>query len=196
MSAIVKSEKSLKKVDEKKPEQQYIVRTMLEWHAPNRPFKKRTSMYFRSSILIAVLIEIILFLFSQYMLMLVVASFLFLSVAMASVSPHESHYKISTEGFMVDEHFFLWQELYDFYFKKTYDQDVMHLRTEALIPGEILIPLDTKVTKELLKTIMARFLPYREVVRQTFMEKSGDWLSRNFPLENPTLEKPQAKVAS
>src|SRR5258708_21186984 len=49
--------------------------TFLSWKAPGRPFKIRSKTFFKSSLLIAVLIEIILFIFSQYLLMLVVASF-------------------------------------------------------------------------------------------------------------------------
>ncbi len=128
--------------------------------------------------------------------MLVVLAFVFLAFALASVPPHESEYKVSTEGFTIDEHFFLWQELYDFYFKKRLDMDVLHIRTEAFIPGELFVPLNGKVTEEQVKSAMARFLPFREIVQQTFMEKSGDWLSRNFPLENAApAPQPKPKVA-
>ncbi|SRR5258708_7599627 len=156
--------------------------TFLSWKAPGRPFKIRSKTFFKSSLLIAVLIEIILFIFSQYLLMLVVASFLFVAYALATVPPHDFHYRISTEGVMVEDHFFLWQELYDFYFKKRFDVDVLHIRTRALIPGEITVTLGD-ITPDHIKTILLHFLPYREYVKPTFMEKSGDWLSQNFPLE-------------
>src|SRR5207248_3177545 len=111
--------------------------------------------------------------------------------------PHESEYKISTEGFTIDEHFFLWQELYDFYFKKRLETNVLHIRTQAFIPGELFVPLNGKVSEEQIKTAMARFLPYREVVQPTFMEKSGDWLSKTFPLENAaSSSQAKSKVAS
>ena len=170
-------------LDLPKPEQNLNqVTTLLSWHAPGRPFRKRGKEYYISSLLIMLLVEIILFLFSQYMLMLVVVSFVFVAFALVTVPPHDFSYRISTEGITVEDHFFLWQELYDFYFKKREGIEVLHVRTHALIPGELTITLGT-IDKEELKSILLPYLPYREVIRSTFMEKSGDWLSRNFPLE-------------
>ena len=174
----------------------YKVTTLLEWKAPQRPFKKRTSVYFRSAMLIAFLLEIILFMFQDYIGMLVVLAFLFLIFAMGSVPPHESDFKISTEGFAFDDHFFLWQELYDFYFKTHLNTRVLYIRTMALIPGELYVPLGTTVTEEQVKSTLAHYIPFREVVQQTFLEKSGEWLGRTFPLEPTPAPKPKAKVAS
>ena len=166
---------------EKIPEQ-HVVTTLLSWHAPGRPFRKRGKEYYISSLLIMLLVETILFLFSQYMLMLVVISFVFVAFALATVPPHDFAYRISTEGITVEDHFFLWQELYDFYFKKRQGIEVLHVRTHAFIPGELTITLGN-IDKEKLKSTLLPYLPYREVIRSTFMEKSGDWLSKNFPLE-------------
>jgi|SRR3990167_1166413 len=160
------------------------IRTLLSWAAPGRPYRKRTKQYFLTSLLIMLLIEIILFLFSQYILMLVVVSLVFVSFALAIVPPVNFNYKISTEGITIQDHFFLWQELYDFYFKKIEGLKVLHIRTHAFIPGVLTIPLGD-LDEEHIKTVLIRYLPYRETVAETFMEKSGDWLSRNFPLENP-----------
>lgn len=158
------------------------VRTLLAWSAPGRPFRKRGKEYYLSALLIMVLIEIILFLFSQYLLMLVVLSLVFVAFTLVTVPPHDFHYKITSEGIRIEDHFFLWQELYDFYFKKRDGVDVIHIRTQAMIPGELTITLGD-LDREHVKSALLPYLPYREVVRPTFMEKSGDWLSRNFPLE-------------
>jgi hypothetical protein len=164
---------------------QNTVETLLEWTAPGRPFRKRGKQYYLTALLIALLVEVILFLFSQYMLMLVVASILFVAFALASVPPSDFKYRISTEGITVEDHFFLWQELYDFYFKKREGVDVVHIRTHSLIPGELTLTLGN-LDREHIKSTLLHYLPYREVIRSTFMEKSGDWLARNFPLEKET----------
>lgn len=129
-----------------------------------------------------VLIEVILFLFSQYMLMLVVLSLVFVAFTLATVAPSDFKYRISSEGVTIEDHFFLWQELYDFYFKKREGVDVAHIRTHSFIPGELTLTLGIK-TRDEIKSALLPYLPYREVVRQNFMEKSGDWLAKNFPLE-------------
>ncbi|MDP2638105.1 MAG: hypothetical protein Q8P26_03520 [Candidatus Levybacteria bacterium] len=165
-----------------KTEHPHDIKTILEWTAPGRPFRKRGRQYYLTSLLIMLLVEVILFLFSQYMLMLVVLAFVFVAFALNTVPPHDFKYRISSEGITVEDHFFLWQELYDFYFKKREGVDVVHIRTHAFIPGELTLTLG-ETDREHLKGALLPYLPYREFVKPTFMDKSADWLTRNFPLE-------------
>jgi hypothetical protein len=158
------------------------VRTLLSWTAPGRPFRKRSKQFYLTSLLIALLIEIILFLFSQYVLMFVVASVVFLGFALTSVPPKNFHYKISTEGVMIEDNFHLWQELYDFYFRRLEGEETLHIRTQAFLPGEIILTIGS-LHREQVKQAILPFLPYREYVKPNFAERSGDWLVRNFPLE-------------
>lgn len=158
------------------------VKTLLSWHAPGRPFRKRGKQFYMLSLLLSILITIILGFFSQFTLIAVVWSLVFLTFVFSLVPPKNFHYRISTEGITVEDHFFLWKELYDFYFKKVEGVDVLKVRTEALIPGELTVTLGD-MSEEQVKGVLVKFLPYREVVRKTFLEKSGDYLSANFPLE-------------
>lgn len=158
------------------------VRTLLAWKAPGRPFKERSKEYFINAFLIMAAVEIILFLFSQYMLMLLVFSLVFLSFALASVPPRIFDYKISTQGIRIENHFFIWEELYDFYFFKHHGKDTLYITTKSFFPGELTLTLG-EVPVEQVKNILLRYLPFREYVEPTFMEKAGDWLERNFPLE-------------
>lgn len=167
---------------EKKKEQANEVKTMLEWTAPGRPFKKRGKQYYLTAILIALLVEVILFLFSQYLLMLVVLSLLFVAFALSSVPPKNFTYRISNEGIMIEDSFFLWQELYDFYFRQRDKTETLHIRTQAFLPGELIITLGNEDREEI-KHALLPFLPFREYVKPTFMDKAGDWLSKNFPLD-------------
>ncbi len=172
------SSKEIKETTEEVPQ----VKTLLAWTAPGRPFKKRTKQYYLTSLLIMLFVEIILFLFSQYMLMLVVLSLVFVAFALASVPPRDFHFRISTEGVTIEDHFFLWQELYDFYFWNRQGVRVLHIRTHAFIPGELTITLGD-VSEDHVKSILLPYLPYREYIKPTFMDKAADWLTRNFPLE-------------
>lgn len=170
------------------------IKTLLEWEAPGRPFKKRAKTFFVNSILIALLLEIIIFFFHEYMLMFVILAFLFVTFALNLVPPRNFRYKITTGGITIEDHFFLWQELYDFYFKRRFDNiEVLHIRTRAFLPGEITLTL-AENDKEHIKAVLQHFLPYRELITPTFMDKSANWLSKNFPLE----QKPKVaqKVAS
>ena len=160
-------------------------KTLLSWSAPGRPYRKRGKQFFATATLLVVLVEIILFLFSQYLLMLVVFSLLFLSFSLAIVPPRNFHYRISTEGVTVEDHSYLWQELYDFYFKRRDTVDVLIIRTRAIFPGELSITLES-VDQNHVRQIMLPYLPYREVIKPTFVEKSANWMVKTFPLEKPT----------
>ena len=158
------------------------VKTLLSWTAPGRPFKKRSKQFYLTALLIALLISVILFLFSQYILMFVVVSVVFVAFALTSVPPRNFHYRISSEGVTIEDNFHLWQELYDFYFRRLEGVDTLHIRTQAFLPGELILTMGD-VHRDQIKHAVLPFLPYREYVKPNFAERSGDWLVRNFPLE-------------
>ncbi len=161
------------------------IKTLLSWHAPGRPFKKRSKEFFTNMLLIMLAVEIILFLFSMYSLMLLVIALVFVTFALELVPPHPYFYKISTEGIRIQDYYFIWEELYDFYFTKQHGETTLHIGTKAFYPGEILLTLG-EVTPQQVKEVLLPYLPYREYVKPTFVEKAGGWLEHNFPLEKPT----------
>jgi hypothetical protein len=172
-----------KKSEEKHEAHRNDVVTILEWEAPGRPFRKRTKQYYLTAMLITLLVEVILFLFSEYLLMLVVFSLLFVAFALAKIPPRDFKYRISSEGITIEDRFFLWQELYDFSFKNKDGYETLHISTQAYLPGELILTLG-KEPQEKVKSAILPYLPLREYVRPTFVDKAADWLSRNFPLEN------------
>ena len=135
-----------------------------------------------SALLILFFFEVILFLFSQYELMVALIALAFLAFSLSLVPPHDFHYKITTEGIKVEDYFYIWSELYDFYFKKIAGVDVLIVRTQDLIPGEQMITMGD-MSKEQIRQVLVPYLPFREYIHPTFMEKSSDWLATNFPLE-------------
>jgi hypothetical protein len=171
------------KKEEKHIHSETDVETLLEWTAPGRPFKKRTKQYFLSATLIALLVEVILFLFSEYILMLVVISLVFVAFVLATVPPKDFKYRISSEGITIEDRFFLWQELYDFYFRTRDGYKTLHIRTQAYLPGELILTLEN-VSEDKIKHALIPYLPFREFVKPTFIDKAAEWLSKNFPLEN------------
>jgi hypothetical protein len=158
------------------------IKTYLSWHAPGRPYRKHSMEYYTNGFLITMAIEIILFLFSQYLLMVLVLSLVFLTFALAIVPPHDLYYRISSQGVRIENHYFIWDELYDFYFMKEQGQEVLHITTKSYLPGELMIMLGD-IPVQQVKSVLIEWLPFREYVNPTFMEKAGNWLEKNFPLE-------------
>lgn len=163
-------------------ENYHEVRTLLAWRAPGRPYRKKSKEFYSTAFLIALLISVILFFFQQYLFIFVVISLVFVGFALSSVPPRNFNYKISTEGVTIEEHFYLWQELYDFYFRRIEGQDTVHFRTQAFLPGEIILTLG-EIHRDQIKHAVLPFLPYREYVKPNFQENMGEWLYKNFPLE-------------
>ena len=161
---------------------EHSLKTLLAWHAPGRPFKEKGREFYVNSFLILLFLEVILLLFREYLLMLVLGSLVFLAYALSAVPPRAMFYKISSEGIMVEDHFYLWQELYDFYFKTQHGQEMVHIRTKWFVPGELVLVLG-EVSKNHVRDVLLPYLPYREYVKPSFTEKTGDWLSNTFPLE-------------
>jgi hypothetical protein len=114
--------------------------------------------------------------------MFVVGALYFFAVSLAWVPPQNFHYRISTQGIKVEDHFYIWDELYDFYFKRIEGMDVLVVRAHNVIPGDLKISLGD-IPLDHIRRVLVEYLPYRELVRPTFMERSGEWLAKNFPLE-------------
>jgi hypothetical protein len=162
---------------------QHDVRTYLEWHAPGRPFKERSPEYFYTGFLFLAAFSIIVYLlFKSVALILAIGSLGFLWFALSAVPPHDFYYKITSEGVRVEDYFYIWEELYDFFFIKHHGQEVLYITTKDYFPGELKLTLGD-ISVDEIKAVLLPYLPYREYVKPTFMEKSGEWLSQNFPLE-------------
>jgi hypothetical protein len=155
----------------------------LEWIAPGRPFEKKSRQYYLTALLIMLLVEAILFLFSEFMLMFVVAALVFVTFALASIPPKDFKYRISGEGVQIEDRFYLWQELYDFYFYKKYNYSAIHIRTKDLIPGELIITMGNQ-PEESIKKALISYLPFREYVKPSFEDRVATWLVKNFPLDS------------
>ena len=155
--------------------------TILSWDAPGRPYREKKKQYFLNVLVIMVLIEIILFLFSQYILMVLVVALVFLTFSLSLTKPRNFNYKITTEGIKVEDYFFIWEELYDFRFKIVEGQAVLILNTKVVIPGELILTLG-EMHQDHVKSILINYLPYREYVKPEFTERAGNWLSKNFPV--------------
>ena len=158
------------------------VKTLLSWHAAGRPFRRREKEYYINIAVITLALLVILFLFSQYLLMLLALAVVFLNYALTTVAPHDFRYRITNQGITIENHFYYWDELYDFYFKNEDGEQMLHVATRYYFPGELILTLGT-IHREQIQSVLIKYISYREVVRPSYMERAGEWLSRTFPLE-------------
>lgn len=164
------------------------VKTLLSWKALDRPFKKRSKDYYTTIAAIVFLVVVILLFFHQWFLIMAILSLAFLAYVLGTVSPREVEHKITTQGIITGGHSYLWRELYDFWFDKSQGQPVLNVTTFRL-PGRLFMMLGDQ-TEEKVKEVLAKYIPFREVVEKTWTDKASEWLSQKIPLEKQQTSSP------
>lgn len=174
---MVAQKSSLKTKEEKE-----VVRTLLSWKAPARPFRKRTRDYYLTIAAIVFFVCVILLFFKEWLLIGVILSLTFVTYVLGTVPPREVEHKITTEGIVSHERAYLWEELFDFWFSEALGQKILNINTRRALPGRIFLLLgDLEEGK--VRQVLAKYLPYREVPEKGWTEKAGEWLSQKVPLE-------------
>lgn len=159
------------------------IKTLLSWEAPSRPFRKKDRSYYTTIAILVILLVLIAFLASEFLLIGVLLSFAFVAYVLAFVPPHNVSYRISTQGITIGEDFYFWHFLDAFWFKEKEKQKVLHIQTRLRFPAQLMLVLGNEDEEKIKKTI-ARFLPYVEIPYKSWMEKWSESLQKHFPLEN------------
>lgn len=159
------------------------IKTLLSWHAPSRPFRKKDRSYYTTLAIIVILLILILFLAKEFLLIATLLSLTFVSYVLAFVPPHKINYKISTQGITIADDFYFWHFLDSFWFKEKEGFKVVHIQTRLRFPAQLMLVLEG-VNEEKVKKIVSRFLPFHEIPFKSWLEKWSEGLQKNFPLEN------------
>lgn len=169
---------------EKQPEVQAkprSLKTLLEWSAPSRLFKKREREYFTTIGAIAFLVCFLLLLFKEWMLIVVIIAFVFASYVMSTIAPDEADHKITTLGIVSGGKRYDWDKLKRFWFGEKWGQRILFADTMITFPRRLILLLngasETKIRK-----ILSEYLPEEEP-EKTWIDKASEWLSARVPLE-------------
>jgi len=156
------------------------LKTLLEWKAPARPFKKRSKEFFSTVLTIAALIVIILVFLKEWFAILAVAAFVFFVFVSGKIPPEEVEHKITTRGIVTGGKEFRWEQLGRFWFEEKYGQKI--LCVENFTTPRILMMLVGQTEEEKLKKILSDYLP-QEAPPKTWMDKASQWLTTKISLE-------------
>ncbi|QQG43780.1 MAG: hypothetical protein HYW45_02040 [Candidatus Daviesbacteria bacterium] len=157
------------------------IKTLLEWVAPARPYRKKDRSYYTTIAVLVILLILIAILIREFLLIGVLLSLAFVSYVLAFVPPNDIGYKISTQGITIGDHFYFWHELESFWFKVKEGQAVLFVQTRLRFPGQLMLVL--KIDQEIVKKEVAKFLPFHEIPRETIMDRWSESLQKHFPLE-------------
>lgn len=161
--------------DDFKPE---LEKDLISWVAPSRPFKRRDKQFYVTTISIASIVCLILFLAEGAMPVILIISLIFLYYVMSTVEPENIEYKITNKGIKVDKNRTDWENLGRFWFSSRYDSQLLILETRFL-PNRMEIVI-TQNVKDKIKEVLKDYLPEEEIPPSK-LDKAINWFSSKLP---------------
>lgn len=160
------------------------LRTLITWNALSRPFKKRDRSFYTTVAVLVILFSPFALFLGGKPLFLALLAFGFVVFVLNLTPPENVDYKFSTQGVTIGDHFYHWQELDSFWISEKQGHKILNIFTRFKFPGVLMLVLDSTQEEEV-KRICAKYLPFREIVPKSIIEKWAEGLQKHFPLENP-----------
>lgn len=160
------------------------LKTLLTWKGLSRPFRKKDRSFYTTVAVLVVLVAPFALFLGGIPLFSALLAFGFVVFVLNMVPPEEVNYKFSAQGVTISDHFYHWQELDSFWMAEKDGHKVLNILTHYKFPGVLMLLVDPS-QEETVKQVCARYLPFREIVPKTIMEKWAESLQKHFPLENP-----------
>ena len=155
------------------------VKTLYSWKSPQRIFVPRNRRWFIYIILIVLLISLVLLFFRQFITIAPLLAIAFVAYVFSSVPPEDTEHHITTQGLTSSNHSYLWEELADFWFTERNDQTILHIDTWLNFPRRLIVLIGDG-NKEDIKGFLARYIPFREIPKTSWMDRTSDYLSAKF----------------
>lgn len=158
-----------------KPE---LEKDLVTWIAPARPFKRRDKQFYVTTISIAGMVCLILFLAEGAMPVILIISLIFLYYVMSTVAPEDIEYKITNKGVKVGGRLTEWQSLGRFWFSRRFDSDLIVFETR-MIPNRMELVIKSEIKGEIEKNLKDYLV--EEEISPSNLDKAVDWFSKKLP---------------
>lgn len=158
-----------------KPE---LEKDLVVWIAPARPFKRRDKQFYVTTISIAGMVCLILFLAEGAMPVILIISLIFLYYVMSTVAPEDIEYKITNKGVKVGGRLTEWQLLGRFWFSRRFDSDLLVFETR-MIPNRMELVVKSEIKGEIEKNLKEYLV--EEEISPSNLDKAVDWFSKKLP---------------
>ncbi len=154
---------------------------LIEWIAPNRPFKKRPQKYYVTIGMILFLIALILFFAGQLILIAVGIAAVFLVYVLSAIPPEMVKNQITTYGIHTDNQMYYWDEMGTrFWYKMRHHQEVVHIEVNRF-PHHLTLLLGD-LPEEKLTEVLSQVLLNEEPLPTGF-DKAAAWLQDKIQLD-------------
>jgi len=151
---------------------------LFSWTAPARPFKRRDMDFWKTIIIITIIVGLILFFAEGFMPVILIISVIFLYYILSTVEPESIDYKITTKGLKMADKLNPWDNLGRFWFTKRFNDQLVVF--EAYTFGgrlEVVIKPDDK---EKIKSVLSKYLLHEEAPLST-IDKATNWFTKKLP---------------
>lgn len=155
-------------------------KTLFEWQAASRPFKKRNREVFLTSGAIVALISLILLFVKEFLLIAVLLSLYFVFWVLNNVSPEQASHKITNRGVETGGEIYKWDELNRFWFSEQWGNRILNIETKKRFPGRLTLLLGPE--KAIIKEVLSKHLVL-EKPEDGWLNNAASWLQKNIPLE-------------
>ena len=158
---------------------QKSVKSLFRWQSFSRPYKKRSAKWFIYTFLLVATILLILLFVREFFIIAPVLALAFVAYIFASVPPELIESEVTTQGINTADHSYLWDELDDFWIVEKDGFTILYIDTFVRWPRRLILLVNSQ-DKEKIKEILARYIPFRELPKTTWVDGFADTLSRGF----------------
>jgi len=158
-----------------KPEME---KDLVTWIAPSRPFKRRDKQFYLTTVSIAGIVCLILFLAEGAMPVILIISLIFLYYVMSTVQPENIEYRITNKGIKILDKRTSWENLGRFWFAKRYDNDLLVLETNFL-PNRMELVVKPELKEQISKELSNYLV--QEEISPSNLDKAIEWFSKKLP---------------
>ena len=155
------------------------IRSLFRWQSFSRPYRKRTTRWFIYTILLVATIILILLFVNEFFIIAPVLALVFVAYALATVPPEIIENEITSQGINSSGHTFIWEELDDFWFTEKRGFISLNFDTYILSQRRLSILINVS-DREKIRQIIAKYRPYRELPKTTWVENVSEYFSDAF----------------
>lgn len=157
---------------------------IFSWKAPLRAYKKRSGVILRFYIAVAFLLALIVFFFGDKILLIPIATVLFLFYVLTITPPPDVENKITVFGIDAAGVTLRWEFLSHFYFTKRFHFEILTLVSRAPYYYHSYLVITNPELKKKVINILSQHLVYMEKPQRTITDKMIEWLSNLIPEED------------
>ncbi|OGY24055.1 MAG: hypothetical protein A2172_00715 [Candidatus Woykebacteria bacterium RBG_13_40_15] len=151
------------------------VKTLFRWQSFSRTYTRRSAKWYIYTFLLLATIILILLFVREFFIIIPVLALVFVAYSLATVPPEIVNNSITSQGINNGNYSYIWQELDDFWFTEKNGFTILHIDTFLNWPRRLFI-LVNKDDKEKIQQMLARYIPYREIPKTTWIDTFGEVL--------------------